>query len=37
MIYRMMIIVELRHELLLMSAIEIKILVFVIIDFSLNF
>lgn len=28
---------ELRHELLLMSAIEIKILLFIIIDFPLNF
>ena len=37
MIYRMMIVVGLRHELLLMSAIDIKILLFIIIDFPLNF
>ena len=37
MIYRMMIVVGLRHELLLMSAIDIKILLFIIIDFPLDF
>ena len=37
MIYRMMIVVGVHHELLLMSAIEIKILLFIIIDFPRNF
>lgn len=36
-IYRMMIVVGLCYELLLMSVIEIKILLFIIIDFFFNF